>query len=117
MWLLILASVVTIVVVWFFWINPVLKMTPAFSELYESHGKFSTAAREKFAGIKQRLTVAMSFAASAIVFLWDFFYPIVTSVDTSAITSRVPSWLYPLIMIGVLGLIAMFRNFADRRGA
>ncbi len=53
------------VAVYWFWIRPILKSRPAFRELYEQEESFFAAVREKFKGIKQKLSSAIVIAASA----------------------------------------------------
>ena len=104
----------TFVAVYWFWIRPVLKSRPAFRELYEQEESFFAAAREKFAGIKQKLSSAIVVAASVSVSGYDFIAPIVSSVDVSSIAAHVPSWAWPLILISVTALFQFLRNLADK---
>jgi hypothetical protein len=71
--------------------------------------------REKLKGIKQKLSSAIVIIASAAVSGYDFFAPIVSGVDVSSLTSRVPSWAWPLILISVTALFHFLRNLADQR--
>ncbi len=105
----------TLVAVYWFWIRPILKSRPAFRELYQKEENFFAAVREKFAGIKQKLSSAVVIAASAIVSGYDFFAPIVNGVDVTSIAAQVPSWAWPLIVIAVTALVQFFRNLADKR--
>ena len=66
--------------------------------------------REKPRGIKQKLASAMVIIASAAVTAYDFLAPIVAGVDTSALTLRVPSWAWPLILIGITALFQFLRG-------
>lgn len=105
----------TLVAIYWFWIRPILKSRPAFRELYDREESFFTAVREKFAGIKQKLSSAVVIAASAAVSGYDFFTPIVSGVDVSSLAAKVPSWAWPLILISVTGLFQFLRNLADKR--
>ena len=105
----------TFVAVYWFWIRPVLKTRPAFRELYEREESFFAAVRQKFAGIKQKLSSAIVVAASIAVTGYDFIAPIVSGVDVSSIAAQVPSWAWPLILISVTALFQFLRNLADKR--
>jgi len=107
----------TLVAVYWFWIRPILKSRPAFRTLYRQEETFFAAVREKFAGVKQKLSSAIVIAASAIVTGYDFFAPIVSGVDVSSISAQVPSWAWPLILITVTAVMKYFRDLADRRHA
>lgn len=105
----------TFVAVYWFWIRPVLKSRPALRELYEREETLLAALREKFRGIKQKLSSAIVVAASVAVSGYDFIAPIVTGVDVSSIAAQVPSWAWPLILISVTALFQFLRNLADKR--
>jgi len=112
MFLLVLA---TLVAIYWFWIRPILKSRPAFRELYDKEESFFAALREKFSGIKQKLSSAVVIVASAAVSGYDFFAPIVSGVDVSSLAAKVPSWAWPLILISLTALFQFLRNLADRR--
>jgi hypothetical protein len=97
------------------WLRPILKTTPALRELFAREETVWAAVRAKFAGIKQKLTGALVIIAGAIVELHDQFAPVVAGVDVTALTQRVPSWAWPLIVIAVTLLLQWFRGLADRR--
>jgi fatty acid desaturase len=105
----------TFVAVYWFWIRPVLKSRPAFRELYEQEESLFTAVREKFAGIKQKLSSAIVVAASVAVSGYDFIAPIASGVDVSSIAAQVPSWAWPLVLITVTALFQFLRNLSDKR--
>ena len=113
--LLLILGVATIVAVYWFWIRPILKSRPAFRELYEREESFLAAMREKFAGIKQKLSSAVVIVASAAVSGYDFLTPIVSGVDVSSLAAKVPSWAWPLILISITALFQCLRNLADKR--
>lgn len=107
----------TLVAIYAFWIRPILQSRPAFRELYQREENFFAALREKLKGIKQKLSSAIVIIASAAVSGYDFFVPIVSGVDMSGLSSRVPSWAWPLILISVTALFQFLRNLADNRHA
>jgi hypothetical protein len=113
--LTIVLVVATLVAIYWFWIRPILKSRPAFRELYEQEESFFVAVRQKFAGIKQKLSSAIVIVASAAVSGYDFISPIVGGVDVSSIAAQVPSWAWPLILIFITALFQFLRNLADRR--
>ena len=107
----------TLVAIYWFWIRPILKLRPELRELYAREESFLAALRQKLKGIKQKLSSAMVIAASAAVTGYDFLNPIISGVDVSSLTSHVPSWAWPLILIAVTGLFQFLRNLADKRHA
>ena len=107
--------VATLAAIYWFWIRPILKSQPAFRELYEREESLFAALREKLKGIKQKLSSAIVIAASAAVSGYDFFKPIVSGVDVSSLTSHVPSWAWPLVLISLTALFQFLRNLADKR--
>ncbi|MDI3470382.1 MAG: hypothetical protein OJF62_002445 [Pseudolabrys sp.] len=107
--------VATLVAIYWFWIRPILKSRPAFRELYEREESFFAAVRQKFAGIKQKLSSAIVIVASAAVSGYDFISPIVSGVDVSSVAAQVPSWAWPLMLISITALFQFLRNLADRR--
>lgn len=107
--------VATLVAIYWFWIRPILKSRPAFRDLYEREESLFAAVREKFAGVKQKLSSAIVVAASLAVSGYDFIAPIVSGVDVSSIAAQVPSWAWPLILISVTALFQFLRNLADKR--
>ncbi len=113
--LLFISIAATLVAVYWFWIRPILKSRPAFREFYQEEENFFAALREKFAGIKQKLSSAIVIAASVLVSGYDFFAPIVSGVDVSSIAAQVPSWAWPLILIAVTAVLKYFRDLADKR--
>jgi len=104
-----------LVAIYAFWIRPILQSRPALRELYDRERSFFGALREKLKGIKQKLSSAIVIIASAAVSGYDFLAPIVSGVDVSGVTSQVPSWTWPLILISVTALFQFLRNLADRR--
>jgi hypothetical protein len=107
--------VTTIVVTYWFWIRPILKSRPAFRELYNKEVSFFAALRTKLKGIKQKLSSAIVIAASAAVSGYDFLAPIVSGVDVSSLSAKVPSWAWPLILISTTALFQFLRALADKR--
>lgn len=105
----------TLVAIYAFWIRPILQSRPAFRELYDKEESFFAAFREKLKGIKQKLSSAIVIIASAAVTGYDFVAPIISGVDMSSLTSKVPSWAWPLVLISVTALFQFLRNLADKR--
>jgi len=103
--------------VYWFWIRPILKSRPELRMLWQREESFFAALREKLKGIKQKLSSVIVIAASAAVSGYDFLTPIVSGVDVTSLSSQVPSWAWPLIVIALTGLFQFLRNLADRRHA
>ncbi len=107
--------VTTIVMTYWFWIRPILKLRPAFRELYNKEASLSAALRTKLKGIKQKLSSAIVIAAGTAVSGYDFLAPIVNGIDVSLLSAKVPSWAWPLILISTTALFQFLRNVADKR--
>src|SRR4051812_10152171 len=107
--------IATLVAIYWFWIRPILKTRPGLAELYAQEESFLAALREKFAGIKQRLSSVAVIGASAAVSSYDFLAPIVGGVDVTSIAASVPSWAWPIILISITAIFQFLRNLADKR--
>lgn len=105
----------TLVAVHWFWVRPILKTRPCFIELYAREESIVAALREKFAGIKQKLSSVAVIGASAAVSGYDFIAPIVGGVDVTSLAASVPSWAWPLILISITAIFQFLRNLADKR--
>lgn len=101
---------------YYFWLRPILRQRPGFKEIYDREDGLFSAISEKFAGIKQKLTGALVVIAGLAVEVQDTLVPALTGIDTTSITSQIPSWAWPLILAGVALLLNWFRSLADRRG-
>ena len=108
-------SIATVLAIFWFWINPILASRPAFGEIYAKEQNFFAALREKLKGIKQKLSSAFVICASAAVTAYDFFNPIVSGIDVTPLTARVPSWAWPLVLISTTALFQFLRNLSDTR--
>jgi len=113
--LLLVVMAATLVAVYWFWIRPVLRLRPAFREIYENEETFFRALREKLKGLKQKLSSAIVIAAGIVVSGYDFLAPIVSGVDVNSLAAHVPSWAWPLILIALTALYQFLRNLSDRR--
>ncbi|MGJ4927142.1 hypothetical protein ACQR1I_03975 [Bradyrhizobium sp. HKCCYLS2038] len=109
-----LIAVAVITVCWF-WIRPILRSRPALHELYRKEESLFAGVREKFAGIKQKLSTAVVISVSAAVSVYDFLGPVVSGVDVSPLAAQVPSWAWPLALIATTALFQFLRNLADHR--
>ena len=101
--------------VYWLWVRPILKTRPGFIELYAREESILAALREKFAGIKQKLSSVAVIGASTAVSGYDFLAPIVGGVDVTSIAASVPSWAWPLILISVTAIFQFLRGLADKR--
>ena len=98
-----------------FWIDPILKSRPAFLDIYTQERALFATLKEKLQGIKQKLSSAVVICASGAVTAYDFFNPIISGVDITPLTSHVPSWAWPLVLISTTALLQFLRNLADAR--
>ena len=108
-------SVATLLAIYWFWIEPILKSRPAVRDIYATEQNFFASLKEKLKGIKQKLSSAVVIGASAAVTAYDFFNPIISGVDVTPLTSNVPSWAWPLVLISTTALFQFLRNLADAR--
>ena len=108
-------SVATILAIYCFWIAPILKSRPAFRDIYAHDNTIFAALKEKLKGIKQKLSSVVVIGASAAVTAYDFFNPIISGVDVTPLTSHVPSWAWPLVLISTTALFQFLRNLSDSR--
>jgi len=115
MWINYTAIFIIIAAGYIFWLRPLLKQKPSLKRLYDYEGSFSVALGERFVGIKQKLTGAVIILANAVVMFWDNIAPALSGVDTTPITSMVPTWVWPLLAIAGVMLLNYFRSLADKR--
>ena len=108
-------SVATLLAIYWFWIEPILKSRPAVRDIYATEQNFFAALKEKLKGIKQKLSSVVVISASGAVTAYDFFNPIISGVDVTPLTSHVPSWAWPLVLISTTAMFQFLRNLADAR--
>ena len=108
-------SVASAIAIYWFWIDPILKSRPAFRDIYAHDNTIFAALKEKLKGIKQKLSSVVVICASGAVTAYDFFNPIISGVDVTPLTSHVPSWAWPLVLISTTALFQFLRNLADSR--
>jgi hypothetical protein len=108
-------SVTTVLAIYWFCIDPILKSRPAFRDIYAPDNTIFAALKEKLKGIKQKLSSVVVICASGAVTAYDFFNPIISGVDVTPLTSHVPSWAWPLVLISTTALFQLLRNLADSR--
>ena len=108
-------SVATALAIYWFWIDPILKSRPAYRDIYAHDNTIFAALKEKLKGIKQKLSSVVVICASGAVTAYDFFNPIISGVDVTPLTSHVPSWAWPLVLISTTALFQFLRNVADGR--
>ena len=108
-------SVASALAIYWFWIDPILKSRPAFRDIYADDNTIFEALKEKLKGIKQKLSSVVVICASGAVTAYDFFNPIISGVDVTPLTSHVPSWAWPLVLISTTALFQFMRNLADAR--
>lgn len=107
----------TVAIIYWFWIRPILKTTPSLKAFYDAEAGWFAAFSDKFAGIKQKLAGSLIALACLVVEMWDFVAPALGAVDTTPLTSQVPSWAWPLIAIAATALLNYLRSLGDKRHA
>ena len=108
-------SVASLLAIYWFWIEPILKSRPAFRDIYAQQQNIFATLKEKLQGIKQKLSSVVVICASGAVTAYDFFNPIISGVDVTPLTSHVPSWAWPLVLISTTAMFQFLRNLADAR--
>lgn len=103
------------VAAYFYYVRPVLKRIPPLKSIWDIEGNFFAALKTRFAGIKTFLAVGVGQAVAAVLLLYDDVLPYATGVDFTPLTSKVPGWAWPVIILFWLYLIGKFRKFADDR--
>lgn len=111
----ILITLIPAVAIYWFWLRPVLRQTDKFKNYYQEEGRFFSAVRSKFTGLKQRVTTIFIVISSVVVSVHDQIAPALTGVDVSSLTSAVPSWAWPLITIAIALILQYFRNLSEQR--
>lgn len=105
----------TLIIIYWFWVRPILRSRPSLKAFYDAEAGWWAAFSEKFAGIKQKLAGALLAAASIIIELYDFVAPAIGAVDTTPLTSHVPTWAWPIISICAILLLNYLRSLGDKR--
>jgi hypothetical protein len=105
------------VAAYFYYVRPVLKKVPPLQVLFGIEDNGFAAIRARFAGIKTFLAVAIGQAVTAILLFYDDIIPYATGIDFTPITSKVPSWVWPILLLFWLYLIGKFRKYTDDRRA
>jgi hypothetical protein len=102
---------------YFYYVRPVLKRIPPLQVLFKTEDSAWAAVRERFAGIKTFLAIGVGQAITAVLFLYDDVLPYATGVDFTPLTSKVPGWVWPIVILFWLWLIGKFRKYTDERRA
>ena len=108
-------SVASLLAIYWFWIEPILKSRPAVRDIYATEQNAFAALKEKLKGIKQKLSSVIVICASGAVTAYDFLNPIISGVDVTPLTSHVPTWAWPLVLISTTALFQFLRNLSDIR--
>ena len=103
-------SVAPVLAIYCFWIAPILKSRPALRDIYAQQQNIFATLKEKLKGIKQKLSSVVVICASGTVTAYDFFNPIISGVDVTPLTSHVPSWAWPLVLISTTALFQCFHS-------
>lgn len=122
MWLLIVLIIFTVATAYWFWIRPVLKKHPTFADYYAREEGFFSALKLKLSGMKQWLTTVATMSAGFVVTVYDTIISLADQAgfqwgNVQTITSRVPSWAWPIIGMALIGLVQWFREISNRRVA
>ena len=108
-------SLTPVLAIFWFWIEPILKSRPTLRDIYAEENTLLVALKEKLKGIKQKLSTAVVICASGAVTAYDFFNPIISGVDVTPLTSHVPSWAWPQVLISTTAMYQFLRNVSDVR--
>lgn len=119
MWLVFFLALITLALAYVFWIRPILRLNEHFAVLLDQEDSFWTAVREKFIGIKGKLTFAFSAIAAVVVEMHDFIVPLAqeSGADVQTLLPKVPGWVWPFITMALLALLQWFRHLSEKRPA
>lgn len=111
---------ITLLLAYVFWIRPILAQTPKFKDFYAQEDSFWAALSLKMVGIKQKLTTVAVFVAGFVVTAYDSIISLAQQVgfdwaNVQTITSRVPSWMWPIGGMLMVGLVGWFRQLSEKR--
>jgi hypothetical protein len=121
-WLLIALIVFTLIVTYLFWIRPILKTKPSFATYYAREGSVWAALDIKFSGLKQKATTALVLVIGFVVSAYDAIVSFAAQAGfdwghITTLSSKVPSWAWPLIGMALIKLVQYFRDLQDKRTA
>src|ERR1035437_434126 len=120
--LLFVLIALTLLATYLLCIRPVLKTKPSFATYYAREGSVWTALNVKFAGLKQRMTTAAVLVTGFVVSSYDVIVSFAAQAgfdwgNMTTLSSKVPSWAWPLIGMALIKLVQYFRDLQDRRTA
>lgn len=110
-WLLILAG---LLLAYLLLVRPALRqraaLKPYFDQLDAAEAGLWDRLTGYFRGLKTRLAAWFVVLAGLAVEAHDFILPVISGVDTTAITARIPQWAYPMVLIGLGVLFRYLRK-------
>ncbi len=99
---------------YWFWIRPLLAGRPSVADFYNRTESWWRAIGLKLTTIKTKLSAILLMTASGLVSLHDFLIPVITGIDWTAVTSKVPAWVWPLVSFAVGALFLWLRTLTGR---
>lgn len=107
----------TLALAYWFWLRPILMSKPTFKEYLQEADTHLEAITGKLHGIKQKLAGSGMVVIGLVIEIYDDIAPAFGAVDTTKLTSYVPEWAWPLVVIGGVGMLNYFRKLNDKAHA
>lgn len=96
-------------------VRPVLRRTPALESFWQTEDNAVQAVKAKFAGLKTLIAARASIVLVGYIGLHDFVAAHSGDVDWTPLTSHIPGWAWPILVMADLWVIMKLREFTDRR--
>lgn len=98
------------ILAYFIWVRPLLQARPLFAEFYERENSFWLAIGGKLKSLKTRLASTFLMVSSSLVGLHDFLLPMIPGIDWDPITSKLPTWVWPIVFLSIGAGFRYLRN-------
>lgn len=112
--ILILFVLAVLVTAYWFLLRPILRrwamLAPLWARLDAREEGFFAKLSDLFRGLKTKLSAAFVALSGLAMGLHDQLLPFVTGVDWTPIAQMVPTWAWPLILIGIGWLFSYLRT-------
>jgi hypothetical protein len=104
---------VTLALIYFFIIRPILKKQPKMSVAFAAEATFFQKVQAKITGWKTYIVAWLTTIAGLVIGLYDQILPLAAGMDWTPITSKLPGWALPVGMVGLGLVFAWLRKVTD----
>lgn len=94
-------------------IRPILRERGAFKDFYDRADTFWQAVNDYTCGFRTKIAAWLIMLPSALVGIYDFVVPLMTGIDFAPITTSVPAWAWPFILLAIGALFRWLRKITD----